>query len=396
MKAMAILFRVVFSAIVLLALALYLQLSPTVSLGQFFDSVTPEALGNVLSEVNTTTVLLGVIVLLGIFSCTRILEAAWNVLFCASILILLSGGLYAICGPSIALPNAIYHNEAVNQFFQTLPTYQAGVAIVSFIFVAGWLCAAASVRVAITAVVSYGLWYAITEFFSYVVYLWAKSAEPAMPEALNMIQSTPWVLAAVPAAFFLIYALLMAFFETFITHKPADKVKDKSQQQPAATDKAPEDNDSKSAEKTKAVDAPKLEVKPVAAPKTKDKPAEEAKAEEAPKTEDKPAEEAKAEEAPKTEDKPAEEDKAEEAPKAEDKPAEEAKAEEAPKTEDKPAEEAKAEEAPKPEDKPAEEAKAEEAPKAEDKPAEEAKAEEATKTEDKPAEEATDSKASDH
>ncbi|MBQ5666064.1 MAG: hypothetical protein IIV41_09410 [Akkermansia sp.] len=380
MKAMAILFRVLFSAIVLLALALYQQHTPTVSLAHFFDSLTPEALCNVLGGINTTTVLLTVIVLLGIFSCTRILEAAWNVLFCASILLLLAGGAYTAFGPSIALPNAIYHNEAVNQLCQALPSYQVGVAIVSLIFVAGWLCAAACVRVAITAVVSYGLWYAITEFFSYIVYLWANRSEPAMPEVLNMIQSTPWVLAAVPAAFFLIYALLMAFFETFISHKPANKVKDKSQQQPAATDKAPEDNDSKSAEKTKAVDAPKLKVKPVAPPKTKDKPAEEAKAEEAPKTEDKPAEEAKAEEAPKTEDKPAEEDKAEEAPKTEDKPAEEAKAEEAPKTEDKPAEEAKAEEA----------------PKAEDKPAEEARAEEATKTEDKPAEEATDSKASDH
>ena len=381
MKAMAILFRVVFSAIVLLALALYQQHTPTVSLGQFFDSLTPEALCNVLGGVNTTTVLLGVIVLLGIFSCTRILEAAWNVLFCASILILLAGGLYTAFGPAIALPNAIYHNEAINQLCQALPSYQVGVAIVSLIFVAGWLCASASVRVAITAVVSYGLWYTITEFFSYVVYLWAKSAEPAMPEMLNMIQSTPWVLAAVPAAFFLIYALLMAFFETFITHAPAGKAKTKPQS---------------------AEDAPKAaEAKAEKAPEAGEKPAEETKVEEeAPKAEDKPAEETKVEEeAPKAEDKPAEETKVEEeAPKAEDKPAEEPKVEEeAPKAEDKPAEETKVEEeAPKAEDKPAEEAKAEEAPMTGEKPAEEAKAEEAPMTGEKPAEEATDTKAADN
>ena len=339
MKAMAILFRVLFSAIVLLALALYLQHTPSVSLAHFFDSLTPEALCSVLGGINTTTVLLAVIVLLGIFSCTRILEATWNVLFCASILLLLAGGLYTAFGPTIALPNAIYHNEAVNQLCQALPSYQVGVAIVSLIFVAGWLCAAACVRVAITAVVSYGLWYAITEFFSYIVYLWANSPEPAMPEVLNMIQSTPWVLAAVPAAFFLIYALLMAFFETFITHAPASKAKGMPQQQPAVTDKAPEDNSSKSAEKAKVVEAPKLKVKPVAAPKAEEKPAEEAKAEEAPKAEEKPAEVAKAEEAPKAEEKPAEAAKAEEAPKAEEKPAEGAKAEEAPKAEEKPAEE---------------------------------------------------------
>ena len=346
MKAMAILFRVLFSAIVLLALALYQQHTPTVSLAHFFDSLTPEALCNVLGGINTTTVLLTVIVLLGIFSCTRILEAAWNVLFCASILLLLAGGAYTAFGPSIALPNAIYHNEAVNQLCQALPSYQVGVAIVSLIFVAGWLCAAACVRVAITAVVSYGLWYAITEFFSYIVYLWANRSEPAMPEVLNMIQSTPWVLAAVPAAFFLIYALLMAFFETFISHAPAVKAKAQPQQQPA-------------------------------------------------EVENKPAGEPKAETEPKAEPKPAGEAEAETEPKAEPKPAEEAEAETEPKAEPKPAEEAEAETEPKAEPKPAGEAEAETAPKAEPKPAGEAKAETAPKAEPKPAEEATDSKASD-
>ncbi len=286
MKALAILFRVVFSAIVLLTLALYLQVSPTITLGQFCDSLTPEALSGMLCGVNTVTVSLGIIVLLGIFSCTRILEAAWNVLFCASILILLAGGLYTAFGPSVALPNAIYHNEAINQLCQALPGYQVGIAIVSLIFIAGWLCASASVRVAITAVVSYGLWYGITEFFSYVVYLWASSSEPAMPEALNMIQGTPWVIAAVPAAFFLIYALLMAFFETFIDHRSSRQTKAKENAKPADTTKT----EGKSGEKP--TDAPKAEgskpmTKPADAPKAEDKPAD--KPTDAPKAENKPA-----------------------------------------------------------------------------------------------------------
>ena len=291
MKALAILFRVVFSVIVLLTLALYLQVSPTITLGQFCDSLTPESLSSMLCVVNTVTVSLGIIVLLGIFSCTRILEAAWNVLFSASILFLLAGGLYAAFGPAIALPNAIYHNESINQLCQALPSYQVGVAIVALIFIAGWLCASASVRVAITAVVSYGLWYGITEFFSYVVYLWANSSEPAMPEALNMIQGTPWVIAAVPAAFFLIYALLMAFFETFINHG--------------------------SSKRTKPADAPKaeakLEVKPADAPKTDAKPVE--KPADAPKAEAKPEE--KPADAPKADAKP--EEKPADAPEAADK-----------------------------------------------------------------------------
>ncbi len=320
MKALAILSRVVFSAVILLALALYLQASPTITLAQFCDSVTPGALCGLLCGVNTVTVLLALIVLLGIFSCTRILEAAWNVLFGASIILLLACGLYAAFGPSIALPHAIYHNATVNEFCQAMPDYPVLIAIITLIFIVGWLCASACVRVAITTVVSYGLWYAITEFFTYIVQLWADSTDPALPEALNMVQSTPWVIAAVPAAFFLIYALLMAFFETFISHAPTSKAKETKEEIPAEKPQTEE--------KPASADKPVLKVKPAAkqaetkpAVKTKpeEKPASEAKAEEATKPEEKPAGEAKAEEAPKPEEKPAGEAKAENTPKAEEK-----------------------------------------------------------------------------
>ena len=283
MKALAILFRIIFSAIVLLALSVYLQVSPTITLGQFCDALTPEALGSILGGVNTVTVSLAIIVLLGIFSCTRILEAIWNVLFCSSILILLAGGLYTAFGASVALPNAIFHNEAINQLCQVLPDYQVLIALVSFIFIAGWLCAPASVRIAITSVISYGLWYGVTELFSYIVYLWAGSSNPALPEALNMIQSTPWVIAAVPAAFFLIYALLMAFFETFISHTTLSKHESTMPNQK---------------DEEKPAEQPKAKVKPAAQPKTQEK-AEEKTAEQPEtkeKAEEKPAEQTEAKE----------------------------------------------------------------------------------------------------
>ena len=361
MKALAILFRIIFSAIVLLALSVYLQVSPTITLGQFCDALTPEALGSILGGVNTVTVSLAIIVLLGIFSCTRILEAIWNVLFCSSILILLAGGLYTAFGASVALPNAIFHNEAINQLCQVLPDYQVLIALVSFIFVAGWLCAPASVRIAITSVISYGLWYGVTELFSYIVYLWAGSSNPALPEALNMIQSTPWVIAAVPAAFFLIYALLMAFFETFISHTTLSKHESTMPNQK---------------DEEKPAEQPKAKVKPAAQPKTQEK-AEEKTAEQPEtkeKAEEKPAEQTEAKE--KVEEKPAEQTEAKE--KAEEKPAEQTEAKE--KAEEKPAEQTEAKE--KAEEKPAEQAEAKE--KAEEKPAEQTEAKE--KVEEKPAE----------
>lgn len=225
MKVLASLFRVVFSIILLLLIACYLQTAPTISLSNFCQTADGAKLLTLLSELNVYTVSLVVILLLGILSFTRILEAVWNVLFCAAIIILLAGGLYIFCGPAIALPQALQHNVAVNQALLSIKTYEVPLAITVFIFIAGWLCSLASVRVAITTVVSYGLWYGLTVFFTYIVQLWANSTTPAMPEALHMIQGTPWIIAAVPGAFFLIYALLMALFETFITTKA--KVTDK-------------------------------------------------------------------------------------------------------------------------------------------------------------------------
>lgn len=377
MKALAILFRVVFSIIILLACAFYLQVSPTATLGQYCDSLNTDSLLSMLSSVNAVTVSLVVILILGIFSWARLLDAVWNVLFCASILILLAGGLYVAFGPGIALPSAIYHNEAVNQFCQPLTTYQVPLAIITLIFVAGWLCASACVRVAITAVVSYGLWYGITELFSYIVYLWGNSDTPAMPEALNMVQGTPWVIAAVPAAFFLIYALLMAFFETYITHAPAQaaKVADspKTEEKPAeepAKDKE-EPKAGSAAESKAAGEAPKLKLvtKPATeAPKVKKELKTDSKpAADPPKTAEKPAEEApKPENEPKKEETPATE-----APKAEkNQTVDSPKAQEANKEEEKPTEAPqKNQEESKVEEKPANEA-----PPSEEKPAEAASA----------------------
>lgn len=259
MKVLASLSRVVFSIVVLLALACYLQSAPTIGLANFCDSITPEQLLTMLSGFNTVSVLFVIILLLGMLPFTRVLEAVWNVVFCASIIALLAMGLYEFGGPLIALPKALYGNDAVNQFCQAVSTYEVPVAITLFIFITGWLCASACGRVAITAVVSYGLWYGITSFFSYAVQLWANSDSPSMPEALHMVQSTPWIIAAVPGAFFLIYALFMAFFETFIHTKSARLSKSKKEDteiQQAAGKKDAEENKPAAEEKKEEAGQP--------------------------------------------------------------------------------------------------------------------------------------------
>lgn len=277
MKVLASLSRVVFSIIVLLALACYLQNAPTISLANFCASITPEQLITMLSSFNTVSVLFVIILLLGMLPFTRVLEAVWNVIFCASVLALLAIGLYEIGGPIIALPKALYDNDAVNQFCQAMSSYEVPVAITLLIFIAGWLCASACGRVAITAVVSYGLWYAITSFFTYAVQLWANSDTPTMPEALHMVQSTPWIVAAVPGAFFLIYALFMAFFETFINTKPSKRADKKEEEKNPAPEKtATEDKTEAEKEKKEDTKLTEGEKKPAlksAEPATKSQPA---------------------------------------------------------------------------------------------------------------------------
>ena len=354
MKALAILFRLVFSIIVLMAVTCYLQVSPTTSLSEFCNSINSSALLDQLCGINYLTVSLALVILLTIFSITRILDAIWNTLFCASILVLIASGLYTLAGPGIALPSALVHNEAVNQFCQSFTAYEIPLAITLLIFIAGWMCASACGRVAITAVISYALWYGVTEFFTYASQLWANNASPALPEALYIVQGTPWILAAVPGAFFLIYALLMACFETYIGNGKKKAAKKKAEPAPADNKEVKDTESIPKSEKEQKPAEPVSKTKPVlklatASPANKLKPATpvaekpatvvEAKKEkpaEEPKKVEKPAEE------PKKEEKPAKEPTKEEKPAEEKKPEE--KAPEAPAEAEKPVEEpAKAE-----------------------------------------------------
>lgn len=394
MKALAILFRLVFSIIVLMAVTCYLQVSPTTTLSEFCNSINSSALLDQLCGINYLTVSLALVILLTIFSITRILDAIWNTLFCASILVLIASGLYTLAGPGIALPSALVHNEAVNQFCQSFTAYEIPLAITLLIFIAGWVCASACGRVAITAVISYALWYGVTEFFTYASQLWANNASPALPEALYIVQGTPWILAAVPGAFFLIYALLMACFETYIGNGKKKAAKKKAEPAPADNKEVKDTESTPKAEKEQKPAEPVSKTKPVlklatASPANKLKPATpvaEKPATVAEAKKDKPAEE------PKKVEKPAEE------PKKEEKPAEEPTKEEKPAEEKKPEE--KAPEAPAEAEKPVEEpAKAEitasEGSKTAEKSAEASDSEQAKLTETKTEEKAKEAKPAD-
>lgn len=349
LKALGIFVRLVCSLIVLLAVALYLQMPTAVAPESFADAVSAEAVVGLFSSLNWVSITAGVLVLCALL---RLLDMAWNVAFCLSTVLVLFCGLWAVWGPVVALPLPVQDNALMTQLCTLPQTYPVPALLVAGVFAMGWLASTAPFRIAFTTVVSFGLWYGLTTLMHWgIVTRWADTPTPAQPELLAMVLANPWMIAALPGAFFLVYAVLVAFFETFLS--TSKKKAPKTEEKPAE-DKKPETDEKKPAAAAPApavpaaAPAPKL-AKPVlkpatpAVPKPEVKP--EAKAE--PKPEQQP--EAKPEAKPEPAAEPKPEPKAEEHPA--DKPAEPKpeKAEETPA-----APEAKPE--PKPEEKPTEQA----------------------------------------
>lgn len=349
LKALGIFVRLVCSLIVLLAVALYLQMPTAVAPESFADAVSAEAVAGLFSSLNWVSITAGVLVLCALL---RLLDMAWNVAFCLSSVLVLFCGLWAVWGPVVALPLPVQDNAVMTQLCTLPQTYPVPALIVAGVFAMGWLASTAPFRIAFTTVVSFGLWYGLTTLMHWgIVTRWADTPTPAQPELLAMVLANPWMIAALPGAFFLVYAVLVAFFETFLS---SSKKKAPQAEEKPAEDKKPETDEKKPAAaisatpaksaKPAAALAPKL-AKPVLKPATPAAPKPEVKPE--PKPEPQP--EAKPEEKPETKPEPASAPKPE--PKAEEKPAEKAAEPKPEKTEETPA----APE-PKPEEKPAEQA----------------------------------------
>lgn len=313
LKALGIFVRLVCSLVVLFAVALYLQmpvhpLAWTVAPDQFMDGVTLDAVAAFFTTLNWVSITAGVLVLCALL---RLLDMAWNVAFCLSMVLVLFCGLWMVWGPVVALPTPVQGNSYMTQLCTLPQDYPVPAIIVMGVFAMGWLASTAPFRIAFTTLVSFGLWYGITCLMHWgIVTRWADTPTPAQPELLAMVLANPWMIAALPGAFFLVYAVLVAFFETFLSsskkketpkteEKPAEEKKEEPQQEvkPAAKPTTP------SAPKPAAAKVVKPVLKPVTKPAAAPAPKEEAKPE--PTSESKP--EAKTETKPdvKAEEKPA-------------------------------------------------------------------------------------------
>lgn len=226
MKILGILFRLIYSLFILAALGIYTQAPAGVSIESYSLLITPDALVEMFTTINWVSIAALTLVVL---ACLRILDMVWNVLFCVSTLLVTVCSLYLAFGPGIALPTPLDANSWVETFCNLPRNYPVPALIVACIFAIGWLIATASLRIAITAILSYVLWYICAEMFHYIVYLWSEAPHPSMPEVLHTLQAAPWIAAAIPGAFFLIYALVMSFFETFISRREDEQEEEAEQ-----------------------------------------------------------------------------------------------------------------------------------------------------------------------
>lgn len=317
-KVLAISGRMIVSILLVLAAALYLGMGCcTISLEEFAAGVTPGAVAAYFTSLNWVSITVAALVLCALL---RLLDIAWNMAFCLSFVPVLFNGMWYFGGQEIALPFPLHGNACMEELCTLYPAYPVVAAMVAVVFVMGWFLSTAPFRIAFTTLLSFGLWYGFTSLLHWLTLsFWAPMPEPVMPEMLDMCLIHPWVLAAMPAAFFLVYAVMVAFFETFISttkKKPA----------PAETEEAPVEEkpeeakpeaEEKAEPKAAAADVARPVLKPVAkpAPKVEQKPA--------PKAEEKPAApspEAKSEE--KKEEKPEVESAPKTEPKVEEKSAE--------------------------------------------------------------------------
>ena len=297
MNVLGTLFRLICSWLILLVLAVYLQSSAHISPADFVGHFNTDTLLPLVCTLNWVTITAGILLILAVL---RIQEIIWNVAYAAAFILFVGFALCSFMDPVTALPTAIESNRAVLDFCALPQSYPIPAIIITAIFAMGWLCSTAPFRIMFTCTLSVALWYGCTEVFQYMVGMWAKSPNPTMPELLHAIQSAPWIIAAIPGAFFVVYALLTSFIETFISRREEKRSKKDEKKATEATvveeleennaESTPEEKPvkptpSKPTKKpTPAATAPKLTVK-----QAEDKPAE------APKAEEKPAVEAKEE-----------------------------------------------------------------------------------------------------
>lgn len=220
---------------ILIRLALYLflllLLAPCVSLGvscsvdAYLSAWDPPQLIRLATDARWFQIAAGAGCLLAI---ARLLGMVWNVVFFVSLLAFLVECLSLTIGIDWGVPSSLRSLALLQPMQNVAAHFPAMMFLVPLACVLSCFCSRTPGRIISYTLFCYLLWYAASELLAWLVSLWADMEAPCLPELLHMIQAYPWLGAALPGIFFLLFCLLMALLDSFSSAAPS-----------AGTDEAP-------------------------------------------------------------------------------------------------------------------------------------------------------------
>lgn len=154
------------------------------------------------------------------------IDGLWNIVFSLlsimlmAELVMIAGGLQpAVSTPLMTELQNIGATGIVKQ-------YPAAYWLIPTLWMIACLCAREQARVFITAVICYLLWLLLTWLGAMGVSTWLSMGEPAPRRLADLLRENPWLTAAVPGFFLLVYAVLTALFETCLPRSKKQTAKE--------------------------------------------------------------------------------------------------------------------------------------------------------------------------
>ena len=197
--------RLWLALVLLLAAACYLGGPRDASLVDLLEAYGPSGCG--LIPLGFWKVLC-ILLLAALAFVPRGMAALWNMVLCAAVLVALPWLSCMVFGPNLLLPAPLDSCRQAIDFMQLSDTHGALVALGLAALVAGLFCAGNGVRVLVTALACFGLWFVASDV------LWIIFSRDMQPDALlydmaRSVRFNPWVCALLPGLFFGVFALLV-------------------------------------------------------------------------------------------------------------------------------------------------------------------------------------------
>ncbi len=262
MKILGIFFRLLCALLVLLAIVTYIDGSLQISVNQFLAAFTPEHIQAIADAHHWLPIAAGALLVLALIRC---MPLVWNLTYALATLLFFVEVTLMLAGPELALPSPARGLGWQAVVGDATATYPVAALMIPVLCIIGCFCSTAPVRIAWTSLLSWVLCYGVAELLYLAMLRWQAMEEPFLPEALEMLQQFPWVLAALPGVFFVQYVLFMALFETFIPRGRKQEKADKPADEETKADDAAADKPAEGAKKARlpVVPAATAEAAPV-------------------------------------------------------------------------------------------------------------------------------------